>query len=292
MRNSFESVSLERVDLGKMHEKAKNLIEESRINEEDLRGLYGEQVSSDLAEVSRLEREFKIRDSDEIAELKKVADIFEATVLDCGELNNWFGENAFTIKTSRFDDYKNGIDMIVEFRNEKPGSASYLGMAADVTFSSDTGKKFERIRRHIYNGELGRVKYFKSEHMNIEGRLSKLPEVVIGASKKTVMELAEIWVGGDNKKLATHYAQIMILRQMKDQLETFGLYAKSIGRQGLVDIYTSRLAIVDGILAQKPKVDKNMEASLDNDSVHRDILSFLNNWRASINKSASSVGQI
>ncbi len=282
MRNSFEGGALQRLDAEKMHQKAEKLIEESRINEEDLRGLYGEQVSSDITRVARLEKQFSSRENGETAEMKKVADIFEALILDCGELSNWLGENAFTIKTSRFDDYVNGIDMVIEFRDEEALSASYLGVAADVTFTSDPAKKFERIREHIDKGELGKVKYFTSEHMNIAGQLSKLPEVVIGASKKTVMELAELWLERKQEELAKHYAQVMVLRQIKDQLETFSLYAGSVGQDEAANIYGSRLTTIENILAEKAAIERESGWEISSDSVHSAITGFLKDWRASM----------
>ncbi len=282
MKNGFEGAALERLDFEKMHQKAAESIDDSRIEEEDFRELYGDQVTTDLERVGRLEKQFAAHGSEESAEMKKVADIFEALVLDCGELNNWFGDNAFTIKTSRFDDYVNGMDMVLEFRGEEEGSASFLGVAADVTFTSDTTKKFDRIRDHIDKGELGKVKYFRSEHMNIDGQLSKLPEVVIGASKKTVMELANLWLEKNQEELAKHYAQIMVLRQMREQLETFSLYARSVGQQESADIYSSRIGIIDGILAEKAQIEREVGWNADSDSVHSEIMSFLKRWKASL----------
>lgn len=282
MKPSFESRSLEKLDQEKIYQKARNLIDELRVHEEDLRDLYGDVVTQDIQKVKRIEDGFARNDSQENVEAKRLADLFEALVLDLGELSDWFGENAFTIKTSLYDDYVNGVDMVIEFRGGEEESATYLGVAADVTFSSNATEKFEKIRGHIDNGELGKVKYFSSEHMETQGELTKLPEVVIGVSKKTVMELSELWITRNQKEMAKHYAQLMILKQMREQLETFSLYSESIGKTDLSALFKERLAIIDGILATKKEIERESGWNITLDTVHTDIMKFLNSWKQSI----------
>jgi hypothetical protein len=276
---SFENASLERADLERMHEKALDVIEESRIKEEDFVNYHGEiDVEKDLKEVARREGEFSKGETRESNEMKKVADIFEALVLQHGELSNWFGENATTVKTSKFDDYVNGVDLLVEFGGEDD-ETTHLGLAADVTFMSDTTKKFDRIRRQIDEGGLAEVRYFHSDSLDTYEVLSKLPEVIIGAEKRTVMELAELWAERQNKELAEHRIQIMILEQMKGQLETFSMYAESIGKDEVAVIYRERLAIVEKILEEKKLLAGKVKYELNSDNVHASIMSFLTRWR-------------
>lgn len=279
MRMSFENASIERADIDRMHGRALEVIEDSRIKEEDFTNYYGElDVEKDIKEVDRLEKEFSKTSSQESSEMKKVADIFEALVLQHGELSNWFGESATTVKTSKFDDYVNGVDLLVEFGGEED-ETSHLGLAADVTFTSDTTKKFDRLRSQIDAGELAEVRYFHSDSLDTYEVLSKLPEVIIGAEKRTVMELAELWAERQNKELAEHRIQIMILEQMKEQLETFAMYAESLGKTDVSDIYRQRLSVVEGVLKEKETLAKQVKYELMNDSVHASIMSFLSRWK-------------
>ncbi len=280
MGQSFERESLAEVMVEQMHTRALATMNASKINMEDFVEPYGvETLERDLANVASKKEKFAERSSVHEEGNKMIADIFEAIILEHGELSDWFGPNATTIKTSDFDDFENGVDTVIEFRNPEAKGASYLGLAADVTFSADTTRKFDRIRSHIEKGELGRVKYFHSEYMNIHGQLSKLPEVVIGADKKTVMQLAELWAEHQNGALASHPIQLMILRQMRGQLEAFSMYAAEIGNAEASSLYAERLEIIDEILASKTDLETKLKYDMPDDSVHLSIMDFVSRWK-------------
>lgn len=284
----FELMGLEKSDINRLHERAMSVLESSQIKEESFIEPYGEEtVKRDLETVRQKEAKFETNKDAHLAELKEIADIFEAIVLENGELNNWFGENAVTIKTSKYDDYENGVDAVIEFRVEEPRSASFLGLAADVTFSSDTTKKFNRLEAQIAKGILPRVKYFHSEYAHIHGQLSMVPEVIIGASKKTVMEVAELWANRENKELAKHRLQIMILHQMEEQLKTFSKYAASLGKDkmDIADAYTSRLGIIQKILDEKIDIEKKAGWTMIDDPVHSGIMNHLAKLNQTIQES-------
>lgn len=285
MRNSFEGPQLERIDIERIHEKASAFIEGARIQETEFINPYGEEtVARDLKTVEIAERHFEDDRDPYRKELKMIADIFEAVVIQRGELSNWFGQEAVTFKTSKYDDYKNGVDAIIEFRQDEPRSASYLGFAVDVTFNADSTKKLERIKDFIDidNERLAVVKYFHSEHMNIHGQLSKLPKVIIGAERATVEELAELWIGNKNKALEEHRVQIMILTQMKEQLEVFALYAESMKKTDIARIHREGLAIISKILDSKEELVKKVGNTLNDDAVHFNITRTLARLKSSV----------
>src|SRR5690349_11480567 len=119
---NFQLEGLEREDISRIHDKAKAVLEGAKIKEEKFADLYGEEtVKRDEEIVKKKRAEFK-RQSDEYSEdQKRFADIFEALILEQGELSNWFGENAITHKTSDFDDINNGVDAVIEFTSDRPG---------------------------------------------------------------------------------------------------------------------------------------------------------------------------
>ena len=254
---------------------------DKRLREKDFVGRpYSEgDVKADLAFVAERREEHRRNETPEKAEMKRLADMFEALVLWNAQMAEWFGSKAITIKTAEYDDYKNGVDMVVEFREDR--SALYLGLAADVTFTSDRTvivKKFALLREEIKQGSLAQVKYFRSEHTHIDGQLSKLPEVIIGVSKGMVLELARLWAEGRNQELANHRIGIMILRQMEAQLETFARYAESVGQKEAAQIYFDRLSLIQGILAEKAELVAKVESTPNTDPVHEEIMGFIKNW--------------
>lgn len=284
MSPSFERQSLESADIDLIYMKAEKVVQRSIIHEDEFAQAYGEEaVTRDLLSVMNKEEDFNKKRSPFEAEQKKVADIFEALMLEHGELSDWFGSNATTIKTGKFDDFENGVDLMVEFNNEDEG-ISHLGMAADVTFTSDTTKKFDRLRSQIDAGTLARVKYFKTED---GAGLDHLPEVIIGADKKTVMQLAELWTERKNKELATHKIQIMILHQIRAQLDVFAKYARSIRNEEVAKIYEERSVVINQILSQKKVIEQNVKYELMDDSVHTSIMSFLSAWNKSLTAKAA-----
>lgn len=276
----FEA-ALESADLEIAHKKAGTVLERSRIKESDFAGLYEEaRVKGDIARMALKEKGFETNQTPESQELKMLADVFEAVVIEQGELNDWFGPNAFTIKTSRYDDYENGIDAIVEF--EKPQEATHLGLGIDVTFTTDTSKKFERIRNQIESGRLPRIKYFSSDRLHIRGELRKVPAVIIGASRKTIQELIPVWMERDNKELARHKIQFMILEEIKIQLEAFKAYALKNDKPDVAARYNEALEIINAILAGKTDLRKNIsDAELETDSVFSNMKDYIQRWQKS-----------
>jgi len=126
----------------------------------------------------------------------------ESIIVSEAKSCNWFGSEPYEIMvTSEYDDYKNGIDSIVEFQQEK--GVSYLGLAVDATFGTDVSRKFKRILREIDNGEMPEVKYFKSEYLALKGMKGKLPRVVIGVDIEKIKELMELRLDKEEKTKET-----------------------------------------------------------------------------------------
>lgn len=260
------------------HPEAQKTIGEAAINPSDF--IYSprykkEDIERDLGLVEKREKQFEHDDS------QKPAEVFEAIMLHQGELSNWFGQHAETIKTSRYDDVFNGIDIIVEFENTTAKELSHLGVAVDVTFGT-TGlqKKIERIKKEIDRGELARVKYFYSEKEGVR-EPRDVARVVVGIELNQVVELAALWLqqknfqykeirSKANHALAAHPASRAMLEEISLQLERFKDYANKNNKKALSDIYEKDLVIVKAILAEKQKAGIRM-GELKDDRVYNSI---------------------
>ena len=288
---SYKTEGLTRVDIDIIHADADRILSEAAFKETDFidpKGPYSQEaVNRDLAEVRRMEAEWEQKGSPQYLANKKIATIFEAIIFQHAELSEWLGGQAFTLKTSRFDDIK-GVDAVVEFRSTD--SSAYLGLAMDVTFSADPDssegmtKKFDKIFERIENGTLNKIKYFhaKNKNINIHGQLNDVPEVVIGADKSTVLELAELWRARKNNLLAEHKIQIMMLRQIEAQLRVFIAYALRQDKKDLASIFRGRLEIIEKILEEKKDLATKVNPDLDNDKVHYAMMNFLRHKEAEI----------
>lgn len=272
-----ESQMFENLDIDQAYRNAERMIEHASIKLDDFRGKEGytdSQVEKDKEEIAESEEEFKKKTSPEQNQVQKLATVFEAIIHQHAELSNWFGPDAFTVKTSRFDDVKNGVDTVVEFP-ESEVAPTYLALAIDVTFSADTEKKFERIKQEIDLGKPTHVEYFVSEHTP-HRRLERIPRVVIGAEAGTVKKLSELWLEGDKRALGNHPIQFQILEEIDSQLKAFERYAERTGKAEVAKIYGRERKLVEKILSQK---SRELKDDGDRDSVFYAIGRQLNAFR-------------
>jgi hypothetical protein len=268
---------IEDVDMDAAYKKAQKILDES-IDPEGFRDIYGENVDKDMEYVKKMEEMFSKQAMSaeredggmgkEADRFSKLAKIFEAIVFQHAELSNWFGEYATTIAASRYDDIKNGIDTIVEF--EENQNAYQLALAIDVTTSSGSRSKFDRIQKEIDEGHLAEIKYFVSENMSIHGHKANVPRVVIGADRKTIYNVINAWIEKDNRALAAHPIQIKILSEIQIQLASFKQYCENTGKTDLAGIYEKGLTIVEKIILEKNIAEADM-VDLDFDEVYRAI---------------------
>jgi len=288
MRNFFES-SEKRVDMEKAHERAEEVLSE-RVQESDFSDVYPEEeILSDRDRVAQLKLKHDRDRTPAEAELKKNAEILEAIVFERGELDQWFSESGFTIGASEYDDYVNGIDLVVEFREPDSRDDAYLALGIDVTFTSDTTAKFDKLRAKIENGKLGEMKYFASEHSSTRGGIRNLPEVVVGVDMQTLEELQGLWMENNNSTLESHRVQIMMLKQIDAQLDTFAQDARAMDKLPLAEIFESRLKIVRKLLAEKFELSLKVVSELERDSVHRSIMDYMHRWQKVIKQSSEKV---
>lgn len=132
---------------------------------------------------------------------------------------------------SKFDDIKNGVDVVTIFNTEN--TTKYVGLGIDVTFSSDDKvleKKLHSVQDRIRNMALPFVKYFEDpttgEHKNFF-----IPKVIVGSRLSSAEKLVKLWGGEDkdkNKKLAEHPVSSKLIMETIAQLMYFYNYAKDL----------------------------------------------------------------
>lgn len=221
-------------------------------------------VDEDIAFVEREEsrhRKIAAQDSPEQLRARKLAKIFEAIVFEQMELANWLGEHVTTLQTSKYDDFVNKVDAVLEF-TEGEMQATHLALAMDVTISDHFGEKFDHIKKTIDAGRLTEIKYFVSDVLDIRGRKTNIPHVVLGVDRKTLYDIVAKWANGDVKALADHPIQIKLLGEILVQLEAYQKYAASIGQTQLVPIYEKTLQVVRGIIREKEVSNDDLKEAL------------------------------
>lgn len=227
--------------LKEVYELALKFIEENRIDPNNFEGIYTKKtIKNDLDYVRRMEEKFKNNldglskiEAEKFQELQMLATILESIIFNQIELNDWFGPDAHTILTSKFDDIGGidengekfgGVDVVVEFISQEfKDAVSHLGLMIDVTLSKlSASEKLAEIKEDVLEGNLTKIKYFESENSNFKGELTQLPKFVVWLGLEDVNELAN----KKNKELNYHPVQLEILKGMLNQCNEFIRMAK------------------------------------------------------------------
>lgn len=258
------------------YEKTQKIFKRDAIDPKGFSDLYDPKaIQKDLAYVQNLKDTVFETGSGKIA-----ADILEGIAYEQIELANWFGPYAHTIKTSEYDDIKNGVDLMVEF-DEPETSRSHLALGIDATYGvQGITKKLERIHRDIDQGKLTEVKYFEAGDGSFKGRLQQVPRIILGVERDTVLSLARLWTEGKNTELGAHPIQELLLRQARSQLVTFAQYAKNRHRSGIEKSYMRAHQILKAASSNRQQpVSEEALAALREDRVHKEILLGLGDFR-------------
>jgi len=183
------------------------------------------------------------------------------------EQNDWMGPDVNTLLASHFDDFRNKIDIILEYEQET--GTNFVGLGIDVTYGHGPflASKLQQIRREIDSGTLSEVRYFESTDGTVKGELLKRPRLIISSEKDQVVNLMEKWVKRKNKDLAADPVQLQILDEMMMQLKIFKKYAERKGKNDIVKIYEKVIKIIERI--QELPGKKNLYEQTDTEKAYK-----------------------
>ena len=156
---------------------------------------------------------------------KKLSDCLEGIILNT---KSWFGVNSQVYPTTKWDDYANGVDLVVE--RMSGDIVNHQGFALDVTYGgyNTISKKIKRISDRLKRGNLGKIDFFKSNDGRFKGQLSEIPLVVIGADGNTMKDLVNLFAEKEDQKIEDHPVQFQIIEQVIMQCDFFIELAKQI----------------------------------------------------------------
>ncbi len=169
-------------------------------------------------------------------------------------------------KTSEYDDVKNGVDFIAEYKNPNDPSA-YVALAMDASFSMSPaliGKKMDKSLLDIKHQHLSEVKYFQFDERTSEAKLG-IPRVVVGADEDRVRALLQSWdLNASSGKQITSFEEnpvwTVMAIQITEQLKMFIQEAQSHGQTLLASVcgvYLKALEI--SLRLNKDLVDKHQQ---------------------------------
>jgi len=282
------------------HERAKNL-KESKLKGRNLRDFVGGMISKEsVQKAEAYVNHFDGLFNDALSTLppeqveytersKTIAECLEGVILGN---RNWFGLTANVFPTTRYDDYKHGVDMVVE--RSQDGFAQHEGVAMDVTYAGRNGiqKKVDRIVDNLKRGKLGTVSFFKSADGSFKGELNNLPLVVIGADFNTMSDMINLFAEDStksNQQLAEHPFQFQMIEQVMLQCDTYidlveGFDMPAKDRETIVSAYTKLRATYKNLYRLKSEktlshVDHDMR-----DKFHINLQTYLETLRPTVDQ--------
>ncbi|MFH0956072.1 MAG: hypothetical protein V1801_02580 [Candidatus Falkowbacteria bacterium] len=257
------------------YKKAVILLDDERIDPKDFEDLYNEKMlDAHKKYVYDRQKKFKANNTPEQIEAQKYATVFEAIIHDQIDMNGWLGEHATAKKASWYDDLKNGIDEIIEFKQTETSPTANLALGVDVTFGKGIFDKMNNIKTRIDKGDIGDIQYLLTG--TYIGVMKNVPRVIVGVDMKNLNEIIKLWVNNKKKGLAEHRVKFTILSQMMVQLNDFAEYAEKVGQPVIADSFNKVLKIVENIWDQESKKspDKNGDFNFEDDRVCSAIRSF------------------
>lgn len=267
----------------KIKENARKVLARKKLDTAQFAGVFSnEKIAADIAYVTDREETFETNRGIG-AEQKESADAFEAFLHYAIEKADWFGEGTQTLPVAPIDDYKNGVDILLETTHDH--GFSHLSLGLDVTFSQEKiSKKFETSARTMrQESRLGKVEYFHSSRMGIKGSMENIPYVVVGLERERVNEMLQYLKSPNKENLKKEMYQFIVLEQIKLQLQGFlnyiNILALSEDRKApMREKLALNLKQVEYILAQKAALkdtlfvdEKDYQKVLQNDGIFRAI---------------------
>ncbi len=202
-------------------------------------------VRQDYAEIAEKMSQYL---EQKLSPASKLGFIFETALLDTGERHHWFGENSELVKASKYDDIKNGVDMIATILSDFD-TAHHLTLASDLTFSQHgTSEKFNRVINDIHRERMAEVKYFHSDLLDFTGKLSNVPKTVVGLDIENLNRFLTQWL--HEPELAQKQFGGSILQQIKFQSTAFSKYAGQVHgtHHRIARRYRTTATVIDQIL--------------------------------------------
>lgn len=180
----------------------------------------------------------------------------EAVLAKHLEKSEWIGAGVVVSSASKYDDFFNGVDMVVEFDIFEKGEDS-LKLSLDVTTGQTAAACYDKIagikNKITKEGELSSLKYFvssESTENSYKGKVEMVPKVIVGTDIEGVKDIAKYIEklleskSGSNREMAKHNLQIEIIEEIIAQLKEYIRFAREAGFEESDEIITNQKKVL------------------------------------------------
>lgn len=186
-------------------------------------GVYSvAEIRSDMAKVIEMENYFFKKHSDlgtnKLGE--KGGDVLELLIERVAEQNEWFGEGSYISGTILYDDWMNGVDMVLEF-DSGDDDLGKVALAIDCTSDQHRiSEKLENNKKAFLTIGGRSVKYFEAQipEVDYKGGIFCAP-FIIGVGQETTDNVLENC--RNLKMMAEHPIQFAFLLEIQSQVDMY-----------------------------------------------------------------------
>ncbi|MCX6757339.1 MAG: hypothetical protein NTZ44_00425 [Candidatus Nomurabacteria bacterium] len=241
-----------------LFEKSEKILKADINPEEYIKGgIFSEnEVRIHNADVKEMEELYSKKNSQEEKEMKKIATIFEAMIINVVNLSKCLGENVIARSAFPVDDiFAPKIDAYVALQK--------LFLGFDMTMSNIEGahfiEKIEKNLRAIKNGNPNRMKYAK----DADGNLSTnefIPKVIISGEislvKEVMYDFNTLSEDEFSEKIKDHKMSREIVLQVIAQCRIFGNFARENDQNETAQHYENFVDAIYKIAEKSPVLKK------------------------------------
>ncbi len=174
-------------------------------------------------------------------------EVFQGFLHDQIANNFWLGPNARLTLANKLDK-ADGIDSIAMIKSQKAEMApEFLGMQFYFR-GAKISETMESIKEKIINDTLTPITTFR-----VAGQHIRIPHVVVGASNVHRQEALDIWAKNQPDLLLKHPFRLLLLAQIRLQLQAYQAFALKSRVQDTAQRYARTLVIVEECMANEPK---------------------------------------
>jgi len=165
-----------------LQEKGFFLDKDCRIKEEEFKDIFPKkEIEKDKKIVENLEKKFSKNKEGELLEVIKTI-VFNKF---------WFSNNLISLRTSKFDDYCNGVDeIILDLKTKQPLAA--------VDETTDPLGKIEKVKEKIIQGSSVKYGFSLSESKINKRSLENLPTFIVSLKPEELINLTQALLNKDN----------------------------------------------------------------------------------------------
>jgi len=168
-------------------------IDKRRIDPASFKGVEGftdAEIEADLAYCENAHEKFTTATSDQHETSQREKGVtaeyaFRTAIERCG----WIAPEVEVLIPSRYDDYTNGVDAILQIPVENEAS-KFVGLALDFGPGKGVAEKIATIFAKLDVGETAHVKYFDSDETG-KRKDVPVPRLVVGGDDRTQRRLAD-----------------------------------------------------------------------------------------------------